>query len=106
MRVLILVAGVLLLVPRPVWSDIPGPGPRPVRPWPRDPLPDPSPPNVAFLLIEVRADLQKPRLEIPTPVLLRTRSAEPEKRQETIGGIRLHIEYLLPALALALGGLC
>src|SRR5213080_4488015 len=100
MRAFVLVAGVILLLPRSTWGDLPwhGPGPRPPRPWPREQLLPTLPPNGAFLLIEVSADVQKPRLVIPTPVLLRTRAAEPEKRQQTVEVIGMHIEHLLPAL--------
>lgn len=106
MRTLVTMAGVIvvLLVPLALWGDIPGPGPRPPRPVPQ--MVAMPPPNVSFLLIEVNADIRQPRLLIPSPMLERVRAAEPEKRQETVEVIGLHIEHLLPALALALGGLC
>jgi hypothetical protein len=116
MRARIVMSGVFLVAAAgwvcadvlPVFPD-PGPNPKP-RPHP-GPGPVPQlaampPPNASAILIEVSDKVQQATLVIPKPFLERVSAAEPARRQETIEVVGLHLEHLLPALALALGGLC
>jgi hypothetical protein len=65
------------------------------------------PPNLSHIRIEVSASVLQPQLVIPKPMLERIHPTQPASaRQGSVGRIDLHLEYLLPTLTLAFGGLC
>jgi hypothetical protein len=113
MRPLVLIGAVIVVLAAEcsLWADLPGPPgrPRPHREdrWPIPQIADLPPPNLSHIRIEVNADAQHPQLVIPKPMLERIHPAQPGTTpQGTVGRVDLHLEYLLPAIALAFGGLC